>query len=158
MTYDLPPSLPPSTQSYLVCPYCYNEPPFKGKHKGMGCNMCPHQSCPHAMPLHSVDKCAECEYGIMVLEPRLQTGGPSPKWQISCNNAKCVSVCLLWWREGGREGLVWPLAYMYRAFHFLQQFFSRHITSTLLQNPKASSTANPYWVYQVCNCRLRKIL
>ena len=98
-------------QSYLVCPYCYNQPPFKGVAKGMGCNQCPHQSCPHAMPQGRVDQCSECERGTLVLEPYIKTGGPAPKWKISCNGPKlgnfgsllplvvyllvCVCVCVL---------------------------------------------------------------
>ena len=77
-------------QSFLVCPYCYNQPPFKGVAKGMGCNQCPHQSCLHAMPQKRVDQCVECEHGNLVLEPYIKTGGPSPKWKISCNSPKCV--------------------------------------------------------------------
>lgn len=79
-------------KSYLVCPYCYNQPPFKGVSKGMGCNLCPHFSCPHAKPQQRVDKCPECEHGILVLEPHFNIGGPAPKWKIACNNARC-KVC-----------------------------------------------------------------
>ena len=75
-------------QSYLVCPYCYNQPPFKGVAKGMGCNQCPHQSCPHAILHQRVDQCMECERGTLVLEPYIKTGGPTPKWKISCNSPK----------------------------------------------------------------------
>ena len=81
-------------QSYLVCPYCYNQPPFKGVAKGMGCNQCPHQSCPHAMPQQRVDQCSECDHGTLVLEPFIKTGGPAPKWKISCNSPKYIFIPL----------------------------------------------------------------
>jgi DNA topoisomerase-3 len=77
------------TKSYLVCPYCYNQPPFKGVAKGMGCNQCPHQSCVYAVPHQRVDQCMECDRGTLVLEPYIKTGGPAPKWKISCNSPKC---------------------------------------------------------------------
>ncbi len=77
----------PSLQSYLVCPYCYNEPPFKAVQKGMSCSVCPHESCPQAKPQHRVERCSECDNGVLVLEPHWQTGG-TPKWKISCNNSK----------------------------------------------------------------------
>ncbi|XP_064393121.1 DNA topoisomerase 3-beta-1-like [Halichondria panicea] len=78
-------------KSYLVCPYCYNEPPFKAVSGGMSCSVCPHESCPHAKPQHRVERCSECENGVLVLEPHWQTGG-TPKWKISCNSSKCKEV------------------------------------------------------------------
>jgi len=79
-------------QSYLLCPYCYNEPPYKEIKKGMSCSLCPYEACCYSRPHHKVDKCSECEHGVLVLEPHWQTAGPAPKWKISCNNNKCVCV------------------------------------------------------------------
>ena len=81
-------------QSYLVCPYCYNEPPFKAVGKGMSCSVCPHESCPQAKPQHRVERCSECDNGVLVLEPHWQTGG-TPKWKISCNNNKYRMIIII---------------------------------------------------------------
>ena len=76
-------------QSFLVCPLCYNQPPFQGVAKGMSCSRCPHDSCPHSRPQHWVCSCRECEGGVMVLEPHLKTGASgAQKWRISCNNVR----------------------------------------------------------------------
>ena len=82
----------PKRQSFLLCPYCYNEPPFSGTKKFMSCSLCTHQSCSYAMPQNCVGVCSECDNGILVLEPHFHTGGPAPKWRIACNNMKCKEM------------------------------------------------------------------
>ncbi|KAK7099050.1 hypothetical protein V1264_003246 [Littorina saxatilis] len=67
-------------KSYPLCPYCYNNPPFKDMRKGMGCNECSHPTCPHAFSQNGVSECVECERGILVLDPT-----SAPKWRMCCN-------------------------------------------------------------------------
>eukprot|EP00729_Bicosta_minor_P008419 gene8419-1733_t len=69
-------------QSYPLCPYCYNNPPFEGSRKGEGCNQCPHPTCTHSIVTHGVCPCVECETGVLVLDPN-----SAPNWKIACN--KC---------------------------------------------------------------------
>nr|KAG5699160.1 hypothetical protein BaRGS_014459 [Batillaria attramentaria] len=72
-------------KSYPLCPYCYNNPPFKDMRKGMGCNECSHPTCPHAYSQNGVSECVECERGILVLD---QTS--APKWKMACNKCNVV--------------------------------------------------------------------
>lgn len=40
----------------------------------------------------------ECDHGTLVLEPYIKTGGPTPKWKISCNSSKSVYInCTEWY-------------------------------------------------------------
>ncbi|CAG7727511.1 unnamed protein product [Allacma fusca] len=71
-----------SGKSYIFCPYCINNPPFDGMKKGNGCNNCSHPSCVYGFNSKTIAQCAECEQGLMVLDP-----ASGPKWKISCN--KC---------------------------------------------------------------------
>ncbi|CAH1786482.1 unnamed protein product [Owenia fusiformis] len=74
-------------KSYPLCPYCYNNPPFREMRKGMGCNECTHPTCGHALQQFGVALCPECENGILVLDPN-----SAPKWKMACNNSKCNVV------------------------------------------------------------------
>ena len=56
----------------------------------MNCSLCPHESCLYSKTQNTVEKCEECEHGVMVLEPHWQTGGPAQKWKIACNSPKYV--------------------------------------------------------------------
>lgn len=69
-------------QCYPLCPYCYNNPPFKDMKKGSGCNECTHvhPMCQHGMSQNGVSECVECESGVLVLD---QTS--APKWRMACN-------------------------------------------------------------------------
>ena len=67
-------------QSYPLCPYCYNNPPFGDMRKGMGCNECTHPTCVHAMTQNSVSSCVECENGTLILDQ-----ASAPKWRMACN-------------------------------------------------------------------------
>jgi len=57
----------------------------------MGCNNCPHVTCPHALPQLSVCDCNECEEGVLVLDP-----ASGPCWRLACNSSQyaCVCVCV----------------------------------------------------------------
>jgi DNA topoisomerase-3 len=72
-------------QSYPLCPYCYNNPPFAGSKKGEGCNQCPHPTCQHSIVAHGVCPCLECEVGVLVIDPN-----SAPNWKIACNRCNVV--------------------------------------------------------------------
>ena len=70
-------------QSYVLCPLCYNNPPFPDMKKGMGCNECTHPTCSHSLLRNCVCACVECENGSLVFD-----SSSGPKWRMACN--KCV--------------------------------------------------------------------
>uniref|UniRef100_A0A8C5RXE3 DNA topoisomerase n=1 Tax=Laticauda laticaudata TaxID=8630 RepID=A0A8C5RXE3_LATLA len=72
-------------KSYPLCPYCYNNPPFRDMKKGMGCNECTHPNCQHSLNLLGIGQCVECESGVLVLDPI-----SGPKWKMACNKCNVV--------------------------------------------------------------------
>ncbi|XP_066150549.1 DNA topoisomerase 3-beta-1 isoform X1 [Euwallacea fornicatus] len=72
-------------RSFVFCPYCYNNPPFKDMKKGNGCNSCTHPTCAYSLNTNGVINCAECEYGILVLDP-----SSGPKWKLGCNRCDTI--------------------------------------------------------------------
>ncbi|XP_052821520.1 DNA topoisomerase 3-beta-1 isoform X2 [Octopus bimaculoides] len=72
-------------KSYPLCPYCYNNPPFKDMRKGSGCNECTHPTCQHAFSQNGVSECLECSQGILVLDQ-----SSAPKWRMACNKCSLV--------------------------------------------------------------------
>ena len=74
-------------KSYVFCPYCYNNPPFRDMRKGTtsGCNSCTHPTCPHGQNSHGVSNCVECEYGVLVLDQ-----ASVPKWKLGCNKCDII--------------------------------------------------------------------
>ena len=44
-------------KSYVFCPYCYNNPPFRDMVKGKtsGCNSCTHPTCPHGQTFQVIE-------------------------------------------------------------------------------------------------------
>ncbi|CAG9836094.1 unnamed protein product [Diabrotica balteata] len=72
-------------KSFVFCPYCYNNPPFKDMRKGNGCNSCSHPTCPYSLTSNGVCNCAECEYGVLVLDP-----SSGPKWKLGCNRCDTI--------------------------------------------------------------------
>ena len=72
-------------KSTLVCPYCYNHPPFPNMHKGMGCNACTHPTCPQSVEAQGVADCTECESGTLTLDT-----SSGPKWKMACNKCNVV--------------------------------------------------------------------
>ncbi|XP_076801869.1 DNA topoisomerase 3-beta-1-like [Clavelina lepadiformis] len=77
-------------KSYLLCPYCYNHPPFRDMRKGSGCNSCTHPGCIHSRSTLGVSPCISCENGILVLDPT-----SAPKWKLACNDNRCSTVVTL---------------------------------------------------------------
>ena len=63
--------------AYPLCPCCYNNPPFGGTAKVMGCNACTHPTCQHSMAQHGICMCVECEGGTLVLDPN-----SAPTWKM----------------------------------------------------------------------------
>ncbi|KAG0178163.1 DNA topoisomerase 3-beta-1 [Apophysomyces sp. BC1021] len=77
---------------YPICPYCYNSPPFENITKGMGCNHCPHPTCPHSMVKNAVCPCPESEREVDSCKGRLVLDATSaPRWKLSCNECNIVS-------------------------------------------------------------------
>lgn len=72
-------------KSTLVCPYCYNHPPFPEMRKGMGCNQCTHPTCAHSEVSLGIADCTECDNGSLVLDPT-----SAPKWKLACNRCNLV--------------------------------------------------------------------
>lgn len=72
-------------KSFVFCPYCYNNPPFKDMKKGNGCNSCSHPSCSYSLISNGVCNCAECDYGVLVLDP-----SSGPKWKLGCNRCDTI--------------------------------------------------------------------
>lgn len=73
-------------RSYPFCPYCYSHAPFKDMPKMSGCNSCTHPTCAHSMVTLGVSSCAECEYGVLVLDC---TSAPK-KWKLVCNSCDVI--------------------------------------------------------------------
>lgn len=59
---------------------------FREMKKGNGCNSCSHPTCPYSLITNGVCNCAECEYGVLVLDP-----SSGPKWKLGCNR---YGICL----------------------------------------------------------------
>lgn len=70
---------------YPLCPYCYNNPPFRDMHRGAGCNECLHPSCQFSLARTGIAVCIECDGGVLVLD---QTS--APKWRMCCNKCNVV--------------------------------------------------------------------
>lgn len=68
-------------KSYPMCPFCYNNAPFKGMPNNSGCNSCTHPTCPNALTSLGVSNCDECDRGILVLDC---TSAPK-KYKLGCN-------------------------------------------------------------------------
>ncbi|XP_055912245.1 DNA topoisomerase 3-beta [Eupeodes corollae] len=73
-------------RSYPLCPYCYNNPPFRDMPKNSGCNSCTHPTCQHSLYTLGISSCVECENGILVLDC---TNTPSA-WKIGCNRCDVI--------------------------------------------------------------------
>lgn len=72
-------------KGFILCPYCYNNPPFKEMKKSMGCNECTHPSCQHSLTQTGVSSCNQCEFGMLILDLN-----SAPKWKIVCNKCNVV--------------------------------------------------------------------
>ena len=72
-------------KSYVFCPYCYNNPPFREMRKDNGCNSCTHPTCSYGQNSNGVSNCVECEFGVLVLD---QASGP--KWKLGCNRCDVI--------------------------------------------------------------------
>lgn len=73
-------------RSFVLCPYCYVNPPFKGMPSNAGCNTCQHPTCPNSMNVLGVCACDECDRGILVLDC---TSAPK-KWKLGCNSCDVI--------------------------------------------------------------------
>lgn len=73
-------------RSYPLCPFCYNNTPFKGMPNNPGCNACTHPTCPNSLTMLGVSLCDECDRGILVLD---STSAPK-KWKLCCNSCDVI--------------------------------------------------------------------
>ena len=74
-------------KSFVFCPYCYNNPPFKEMKKEMAaaCMNCTHPTCSFGVNKNGVSNCIECENGILVLDI-----SSVPKWKLCCNRCDVI--------------------------------------------------------------------
>ena len=70
----------------IICPYCYNNPPFENAIKigdkangGMPCETCQHPTCQHSPARRGLADCPACGNGTLVLDPV-----SAPNWRIDC--------------------------------------------------------------------------
>ena len=71
-----------SGKTFLLCPLCYNNPPFEGMVKNSGCNNCTNTECGLSRVQSSIGQCKGCKFnGFLVLDH----GSGPPKWRIRCN-------------------------------------------------------------------------
>lgn len=73
-------------KSFPMCPFCYNNAPFKGMPNNPGCNSCTHPTCPNSLTILGVSNCDECDRGILVLDC---TSAPK-KWKLGCNSCDVI--------------------------------------------------------------------
>lgn len=72
-------------KSFILCPYCYNNPPYRDMKKGSGCNVCSHPTCGQALLGTGIASCLQCERGVLVLDL-----SSAPKWKICCNKCDII--------------------------------------------------------------------
>ncbi|CAF3135019.1 unnamed protein product [Rotaria socialis] len=77
-----------NAKNFTLCPYCYNNPPFKDMHKNSGCNECTHPTCRYSLEVNGVCACYICKQGIFLLDV-----SAIPKYRLACN--KCPFVLTL---------------------------------------------------------------
>ena len=71
-----------SGKSFVLCPLCYNIPPFEDMPKASGCNGCTNRECDQSVSQNGIAGCRECRNeGVLMPD---QGSGP-PKWRIRCN-------------------------------------------------------------------------
>jgi DNA topoisomerase-3 len=74
-------------KSFLLCPLCYNNPPFEGMAKNSGCNNCTNADCELSRIQSAVALCKGCKFnGHLVLD----AGSGQPKWRIRCNQCQFI--------------------------------------------------------------------
>lgn len=64
--------------SFILCPCCYNDPPFEGARAGMTCMNCPNYECSNNMSHPPVAGCTKCEADMVL------SGLNKPQWRIVC--------------------------------------------------------------------------
>lgn len=73
-------------RSFPLCPFCYNNPPFKGMPNNSGCNTCTHPTCSNSLNMLGISMCDECDRGILVLDC---TSAPK-KYKLCCNSCDVI--------------------------------------------------------------------
>jgi len=69
-------------KSFVLCPLCYNNPPFEGMTKNSGCNNCTNPECGLSLIQNAIGPCKGCKFnGTLVPDP----GSGPAKWRIRCN-------------------------------------------------------------------------
>lgn len=136
---------PDILQSFPLCPYCFNNPPFPDMRKQFGCNQCTHPTCQHALIQHGVCECVECETGILVLDPTSY-----PKWRMACN--KQVSLTQLVLKLLTVFKASWYRLLTLKAFLFINRYLP-----FLLQYWKLSIKGNVFKVKCLCQLSLNTL-
>ena len=52
--------------SFVLCPCCYNDPPFEGTRPGLTCMNCPSYDCPNNMSHPPITGCIKCEADMVL--------------------------------------------------------------------------------------------
>lgn len=73
-------------RSFPLCPYCYNNPPFKGMPNSSGCNTCTHPTCANSLNALGISMCDECDRGVLVLDC---VSAPK-KYKLCCNSCDVI--------------------------------------------------------------------
>ena len=79
------------SRSLLICPYCYNNPPFEDMKNGRNaasCYTCQHKTCKFSQYKTGVVKCFTCHMGVLVLDKTVT----NKKWKLVCSNESCLTV------------------------------------------------------------------
>ena len=64
--------------SYILCPCCFNDPPFEDTKPGLTCMNCPNYECTNNMSHPPVSGCSKCECDMVLSEL------DKPRWKVIC--------------------------------------------------------------------------
>ncbi|KAL7068520.1 DNA topoisomerase family protein [Cryptosporidium serpentis] len=74
-------------KNMILCPRCYNDPPFDSAIQNTPCKECPHPTCPHSYNSSFIMYCPveKCKDGVLTLDL-----SSAPNWRIDCSNCNFV--------------------------------------------------------------------
>lgn len=64
--------------SFVLCPMCFNDPPFEATKPGLTCLNCPKSDCPNNLYKTPVAGCPKCESDMILSDLN------KPQWKIVC--------------------------------------------------------------------------
>lgn len=74
-------------KNMILCPRCYNDPPFDSAIQNTLCKECPHPTCPYSYNSSFIMYCPieKCKDGVLTLDL-----SSAPNWRIDCSNCNLV--------------------------------------------------------------------